>query len=68
MSASRRKHDPAFKAKSRTNGAARRRDGAGAGGPFRSSSAPDLRLEEGAYERGAQGLCRPSGQPDRRGR
>ncbi|MGO9060254.1 MAG: hypothetical protein ACLQU2_23165, partial [Candidatus Binataceae bacterium] len=29
-------------------GAARGRDGSGAGGPFRGPSPPDLRLEEGA--------------------
>ena len=40
MSASRRKHDPDFKAKVAPT--ARRRDGAGAGGPFWSSSALDL--------------------------
>src|ERR1700731_2470194 len=50
-----------FQGQGRTYGAARRRDGAGAGGPFRSSSAPDLRLEKGAYECGAQGLRRTSG-------
>jgi hypothetical protein len=64
MSASRRKYDPAFKAKVALT--ALRGDAGGAGGPFRSSFAPGLRLEEGAYECGAQGLRRPSGA-DRRG-
>src|SRR5271169_6561531 len=54
-----------FQGQGRTYGAARRRDGGGTGRPFRGSSAPDLRLEEGADGCGAQGLCRSSG-PDRR--
>src|SRR5712691_12993995 len=54
-----------FQGQGCTNGAARRRDGGGAGGPFRGSSPPDLRLEEGANGCGAQGLRRPSGT-DRR--
>jgi hypothetical protein len=64
MSASRRKYNPAFKAKVALT--ALRGDAGGAGGSFRSSSAPDLRLEEGAYECCTQGLRRFSGA-DRRG-
>jgi len=40
MSASRRKHDRAFKAKGGTERAARGRDGGGTDGPFRGTSAP----------------------------
>jgi hypothetical protein len=43
-----------FQGQGRTYGAARRRDGGGANGPFRGSSPPDLRLEEGADGCGAQ--------------
>jgi hypothetical protein len=57
MSASRRKHDPAFKGEGGTERVARGRDGGGTGGPFRDSSAPDLCLEEGADGGGAQGVA-----------
>jgi hypothetical protein len=59
MSAIRRQHEPAFKAKVALAGAARRRDCSGTGGAFRGPSQPDLRLEEGAGGGGAQGVRRP---------
>jgi hypothetical protein len=50
MSASRRKHEAAFKAKVALRRAARAPDGGGAGGAFRGASAPDLCLEEALTE------------------
>jgi hypothetical protein len=65
ISASRRKHEPAFPGQGRTHGATWRCEGDGVGGPFRGSSPPDLRLEEGGDGWGAQDLRQPSG-PDQR--